>query len=195
MKRRHQMTRRAQRSLIFAPERTPILPRGAKSAALIAIAVIALDGVPKLVWAQDATWTPPNPGGNTDFNNHLNWTPEVVPTGTAFFGPVASDDAKGVFIFSPPALTPLTQFVFQADAANYSIGVFSGATLQFSGGGVQNLSGIEQIIVVETGGTINFTNSSTAGEATIGYSNRGGAIVFNGGWDASRLAETSGCGN
>jgi hypothetical protein len=149
------------------------LPRGARHAALIAIAVIALGGLPRLVWAQ--TWTPPSPGSNVDFNNPVNWTPVGVPTGTAFFGPVMDPDAKLVEIFST---TPLTQFQFQADAVNYSIGVFSGGTVQFSGGGLTNLSVITQEIIVEPGGTLSF-DDSTAGDTTIHYGNRGGTISFS----------------
>jgi fibronectin-binding autotransporter adhesin len=130
-----------------------------------------LDGLPRLVWAQ--TWTPPSPGSNVDFNNPVNWTPVGVPTGTAFFGPVTDPDAKLVEIFST---TPLTQFQFQADAVNYSIGVFSGGTLQFSGGGLTNLSAITQEIIVEPGGTLSF-NNSTAGDTTIHYG--GGTISFS----------------
>jgi outer membrane autotransporter protein len=48
-----------------------------------------------------------------------------------------------------------------------------------SGGVTQNLSGNNQVIVVLTRGTLNFSNSSTAGDPTIGYSNRGGTIIFN----------------
>jgi fibronectin-binding autotransporter adhesin len=84
-------------------------------------------------------------------------------------------DAKLVEIFST---TPLTQFQFQADAVNYSIGVFSGGTVQFSGGGLTNLSVITQEIIVEPGGTLSF-DDSTAGDTTIHYGNRGGTISFS----------------
>jgi outer membrane autotransporter protein len=78
------------------------------------------------------------------------------------------------------ANTTLGQFQFLAGAPSYSIGVLSPNTLELDGGGVtENLSGNNQVIVVLAGGTLLFANNSTAGDSTIGYSNRGGAIVFN----------------
>src|SRR6266545_4600238 len=41
---------------------------------------------------QDATWQ----GVGPDFNDSRNWSPPVVPTGTAFFGPAA---ATSLFFF------------------------------------------------------------------------------------------------
>jgi outer membrane autotransporter protein len=90
----------------------------------------------------------------------------------------ASDGNRPKHIFSP-ATNTLNQLQFLAGAPTYSIGVFG--TLNLVGGGVtENLSGNTQNIVVLSGGTLNFTNNSTAGDNTIHYGNRGGAIVFNG---------------
>ena len=190
--RRNQLRREAQPRVSFALERSSLafVIGGVSNrfvlGTICVATLFALNLVP--VWAQDATWAPPSPGSSVDFNNPVNWTPippspSGVPTGTAFFGSVVDPDAKLVEIFSTPALTQLTQFVFHTDAANYSIDVFSGATLQFSGGGVQNLSSpsVVQDIVVTSGGTINLTNGSTAGPNTVGYRNEGGTIVFSGG--------------
>ncbi|MBL6618291.1 MAG: autotransporter outer membrane beta-barrel domain-containing protein [Reyranella sp.] len=124
--------------------------------------------------AQNATWLGANPG-DTSFNTPGNWTPASVPTGTASFGPATVTNPN---IFGPTTNT-LNQFQFVAGAPAYSIGVFG--TLNLNNGGVTgNASGNAQNIIVLSGGTLNF-NSSTAGDNTISYGNRGGAIVFNGG--------------
>jgi hypothetical protein len=130
--------------------------------------------------AQNATWSA-NPAAGDNFNDPGNWVPNVVPgsqtnTGTASFGPTAPNGVSPL-IFSS---VTLNQFQFLNGAPSYSIGVFSG-TLNLVGGGVFNSSGMHQVIVVLPGGTLQFDNNSTAGDNTIGYSNRGGAIVFNNG--------------
>jgi outer membrane autotransporter protein len=65
-------------------------------------------------------------------------------------------------------------------APSYSIGVLGPNTLEFTNGGVVNDSTSNHVIAVLSGGTLIF-NNSTAGDTTIGYSNRGGAIAFNNG--------------
>ena len=180
MKRRGQLNRRAQRSDSSASKRSPFLPRGAKSAALIAIAVLALNGAPSPVWSQDATWSPPSAVGE-DFNDPGNWGPPPpgaagVPTGTAFFGPSLQDFPL------IEADTALNQIEFTSSApSSYTIGVgFVGpSTLTLSGPGVTNLSPVVQGIEVGSGGTLIFNSGSTAGDNNTHYTNLGGAIVFN----------------
>src|ERR1700722_11802105 len=110
--------------------------RGAGHAALFAIAVIALDGVPRLVWAQqDATWSPPAAGNN--FNDPGNWDPAVVPTRTASFG-LSSQTSPLV-----EADTSVDQIEFTSSATSsytIGIGVVGPATLILNGLGVTNLS-------------------------------------------------------
>ena len=180
MKRRGQLNWRARRRGSFAPERSPFLPRGARSAALIAIAVIALEGAPRLVWAQDATWLSSPP--NQDFNDAANWGPPPAlflapPAGIAFFGEL---DQTIPLI---EADTPLNQIRFTSSATSeYTIGVgFVGpATLTLNGPGVTNLSPVVQGIEVGSGGTLIFNNGSTAGDNNnTHYTNLAGAIVFN----------------
>jgi outer membrane autotransporter protein len=178
MKPRGQVNRQARWARL-APERSHLLSRGAKSAALIAIAVIALESVPRLVWAQDATWSPPSIVGE-DFNDPANWTPAEVPgsatnTGTASFGTSLQQ--------SPliEANTTLNEFQFLAGAPEYTIGVgFVGpTTLTLSDVGVTNSSLGPQGIEVGSGGTLIFSVGATAGDNNTHYTNLGGAIVFN----------------
>src|ERR1700733_2124082 len=179
MKPRGQVNRQAQRWAPLASERSHLLSRGAKSAALIAIAVIALEGAPKLVWAQDATWLSSPP--NQDFNDAANWGAPPAsfvapPTGIAFFG--ESDQTIPLI----EADTPLNQIQFTSSATSeYTIGVgFVGpATLTLNGPGVTNLSPVVQGIEVGSSGRLIFSGGATAGDNNTHYTNLGGAIVFN----------------
>ena len=155
--------------------------------------------------AQDATWltVPPTPLGN--FNTATNWTPNVVPgsitsTGTAFFGP---STVKSLTITAP---TTLGGFTFNAGAPAYSFSIpFPiGRTLTFSGAGIINNSSNAPSFSLASGSLLNFTNSSTAGNAiittavasnlnfggtssagTATITNNGGVIFFNNSSSAS----------
>jgi len=118
------------------------------------------------------TGLPPIAGDN--FNNPGNWVPAQVPTDTAFFGPTLPNGRSPLIM----ANTTLSQILFLASAPSYSIGVFGPNTLELISGGISNLSSNDQVIVVLSGGTLTFADDSTAGNNTIGYSNRGGAIVL-----------------
>ena len=88
MKRRGQLNRRAQRRGPFAPERSArALANGGVSNRFVLQTIclatlLALDVAP--AWAQDATWLE-NPSTES-FNDRINWTTGVVPTGAASFG-------------------------------------------------------------------------------------------------------------
>jgi outer membrane autotransporter protein len=151
------------------------------AASLLTSAVVMAAVATQPAHAQSATWsTAPVAGDN--FNNAANWVPATVPgsetnTGTASFGTTTADGDSPLIMSN----TTLTAFQFLSGAPSYSIGVIGPNTLTFVNGGVtQNLSGNDQVIVVTSGGTLAFDNS-TAGDNTIGYSNRGGAIEFNNG--------------
>ena len=154
------------------------LSRGAKSAALIAIAITVLSNVPRPVLAQNATWSPPTVVGE-DFNDPANWAPEVVPgsatnTGTASFG-TSLQEAPLI-----EANTTLNEFRFLAGVPEYTVGVgFVGVTtLTLNVVGVTNLSSNAQGIELGSSGTLIFGGGATAGDNTH-YTNLGGAILFN----------------
>jgi autotransporter-associated beta strand protein len=121
--------------------------------------------------AQISTWRL-NPAAGDNFNTATNWIPVGVPTGTALFGLTNGN----VPLIS--ANTTLNLILFGANAPSYSLGVFGPNTLELIGGGISNLSANHQVVVVLSGGTLAFGGSS-AGNDTIGYSNRGGTILFN----------------
>jgi autotransporter-associated beta strand protein len=148
--------------------------------------------------AQDATWLTVPPSALGNFNTASNWTPNVVPgsitsTGTAFFGPSA---VTSLTITAP---TTLSGFTFNAGAPAYFFSLPGiNSRLTFSGAGIINDSSNAPSFSLASGSFLNFTNSSTAGNAiittavasnlnfggtssagTATITNNGGAIFFN----------------
>jgi fibronectin-binding autotransporter adhesin len=122
--------------------------------------------------AQIAFWSF-NPVAGDDFNNRDNWFPPRVPTDIAIFGLTLPNGRSPLIL----ANTTLSQILFTG--SGYSIGVIGPNSLELTGGGFLNLSSNNQVVVVTSGGTLTFAGGSTAGNDTIGYSNRNGAIIFN----------------
>src|SRR3984885_7190488 len=178
MKPRGRANRQVQRWSQCAPERSFLgLVKGGASNRLVLSTffvgpLFALGLGP--VRGQDATWLP-SPSTES-FNDGVNWTTGVVPTGTAFFG------ESGQTAPLIEADTPLNQIQFTSYATSeYTIGVgFVGpATLTLSGPGITNLSSNPQGIELGSSGTLILNSGSTAGDNNTHYTNLGGAIVFN----------------
>ena len=178
MKPRGRANRQVQRWSQCAPERSFLgLVKGGASNRLVlstfyVATLFALGLAPAR--AQDATWLP-SPSTES-FNDGVNWTTGVVPTGTAFFG------ESGQTAPLIEADTPLNQIQFTSSATSeYTIGVgFVGpATLTLSGPGITNLSSNPQGIELGSSGTLILNSGSTAGDNNTHYTNLGGAIVFN----------------
>jgi autotransporter-associated beta strand protein len=127
--------------------------------------------------AQDATWNNPAtvPGpvvGTFDFNANLNWTPGMVPTGTAFFGASITPNIS----FSSAATT-IGGWTFNAGASNYTFTISpSPRALTFNGAGIVINGGSATI---NNDGFLTFGSLSTAGNATI-TNNAGGFLTFGG---------------
>jgi autotransporter-associated beta strand protein len=135
-------------------------------AALLACSVVIAAALP--AGAQDATWNA-SPGSSL-YDAFANWTPPVVPAGTAFFG------ASNTTSLSFQDDATVGGWTFKADASAYSFNnshnlVFNGAGIVINGGSVA--------IVNNNGGTTTFNNSSTAGNAAI-TTNSGGGVFFAG---------------
>jgi outer membrane autotransporter protein len=113
--------------------------------------------------AQDATWLA-NPFDG-EFNRAANWTPATVPTGTAFFGPSTRTNV----VFSAPNTT-VDGLTFNANAPKYTF--FDDKNVTLTGAGITNNSANISSFSVGSfsGGTLNFRNASTAGNAEIGSS-------------------------
>jgi autotransporter-associated beta strand protein len=110
---------------------------------------------------QDATWL----GGGPDFSDLQHWSPQVVPTGTAFFGPSGS---TSLFFFQT---TNVGGFTFNAGAPNYSFNFDVPGrpnSLTFTGAGIlNNSSSIPRFSLTESNALLSFRNSSTAANASI----------------------------
>jgi autotransporter-associated beta strand protein len=115
------------------------------------------------VFAGSATWS--SNATNGDWNNPANWTPPTVPNDpndTATFG---FSNTTALFTFGDAEVDSI---VFNADASAFTITAQHDFTLTISGTGIAVNSVVAQTFVA-TGdlygshGTINFTNSATAG--------------------------------
>jgi autotransporter-associated beta strand protein len=137
--------------------------------------------------AQDATWVGGKGVGPPSFVNAYelpaNWTPDIVPTGTAFFG--ASPNTN-IFINNSASVGSWT---FNAGASAYTFSntssfiTFTGAGIVVNGGSITYESqgpglGIANGLIFENastagsasiynGSSLAFTNSSTAGGSNI----------------------------
>ena len=145
-------------------------------AARIAIPVIVLSGVSGVAFAQDATWV----GATSDWNTPGNWSPNVVPTGTATFNastPTSITTSAASTIqtlsFNAPGytLTPATFSDFSITGSGIQATPTNAPTLDRGGGaGVffanSSTAGPSFINAFNTG-AISFQNTSTAGSATI----------------------------
>jgi autotransporter-associated beta strand protein len=156
-----------------------------------------------LIWAApvaaapvaDATWS--TTPGSGDFNTATNWTPAFVPNGTAFFG------TSTITSLSLSTNTQLGGFTFNPGASAYS---FSNSwTLVFRGGAGIVINGGSVAFSNNAGGTLQFSDSSTAGSAVIinnannGHglnftdtSTAGNAVITNSGTATFQGAATAG---
>ncbi|MBR0872064.1 autotransporter domain-containing protein [Bradyrhizobium tropiciagri] len=132
--------------------------------------------------AQDATWVGGSPSpANSDYLSGANWTPSIVPTGTATFG--ASPNSN----ISINSFTSVGGWTLNPGASNYgfTIGAFGGLT--FTGTGITVNGGSASIT---NNLSLEFHNSSTAGAASItnnfsllfyDHSSAGSASIINSG--------------
>lgn len=128
-------------------------------AALLASSALVAAALPAA--AQDATWllnaTVAGPvAGTFDFNAAANWSPATVPTGTAFFG------TSNTTALSFSTDTTIGGWTFNAGAPAYTF--TNGRILTFDGAGIIINGGSASITNKRT---LRFTNSSSAGSASI----------------------------
>lgn len=116
----------------------------------------------------NATWKK-NPGSN-DFNTATNWTPAVVPDGTATFG------ASSVRDLIIPDGAVVRGWTLNAQAGTYTFLQGVGHSLEFDGAGIAIQHGSA---TVTDDGSIFFDNSSSAGKAHITVNAADAELVFN----------------
>jgi outer membrane autotransporter protein len=128
------------------------------STALIIAADLGLGVTPGQ--AQSATWA----GPGDDWDTATNWSPPTsVPSTTAIFAGATPTSIT----FSATATTINTiQFNAGAPAYTFTLGTIT-QSLSVAGTGIVNNSSNAPTFVEDSGGTLNFQNSSTAGNATI----------------------------
>ncbi len=127
-------------------------------------------------FAGSATWDL-NPGSG-DWNTATNWTPAIVPNGTADTATFGSSNTTSVSI---SANTEVNGITFTAAATSpYTITARSGVLVSLSGAGITNNSGTTQNFVAAPSGSGNaltflFKNSAAAGAGTF-FTTSGGTV-------------------
>lgn len=134
------------------------------------------------IHAGSATWNLSPSSG--DWNTAANWTPATVPNGsadTATFGVSNTTDV------SLSGSVELNGIIFGSGASPYTFATSQTIGFTVSGAGIANNSGAIQNFInhgtvnIFPPGSINFTNSSTAGSQTT-FTNEGdGAAGFSAG--------------
>jgi autotransporter-associated beta strand protein len=141
---------------------------------------IALFVAPMATFAASAQWD--SAPASDDWNTALNWTPAAVPNGSS---DTATFDLSDITNVSISADTEVDGIVFNSGASAYTITVAPAFTLTISGVGVVNNSGGTQNFVTNgatdsnsIGGIIDFSNTSSAGDAvfTINAAGAAGAV-------------------
>ena len=127
----------------------------------------------------DVTWS--NNPVSGDWNDPLNWTPQIVPNGQLA---KATFNTSTITDISLSDTTVVKEIVFNPGASAFTITIPGQKTLAFNGAGVTNNSAQEQNFVV-TNGVIKFQGSATAGSNVV-YS-CDGTIHF---YDSSNSGES-----
>jgi fibronectin-binding autotransporter adhesin len=124
-----------------------------------------------------ATWI----GADGVYHTSANWTPADVPDSVGETAVFANTGAISVNITTGVGVGG---FTFNAGAPTYTISASGGATLAFYGAGIVNNSGVTQNVSISGGGQLQFSNSSSAGDAHLS----GGNILFS---DTSTAGSTT----
>jgi hypothetical protein len=145
----------------------------ARNSGLLTAALLASVSVGSVA-AHAQTWS----GPGSDWNTNTNWTPHTVPTGTAIF-----TGANPTTVTFDPTTTSIGTIQFNAGAAAYTFNAesttqFLDFTLNVTGTGIVNNSSNTQTfnLTSNTGSnaTLNFNNSSTAGNSHLFLFTHGG---------------------
>jgi hypothetical protein len=150
-----------------------------KTPILAAIRCSLMFVIPTVTYAISAQWDLDPTSG--DWNTAANWTPNEVPDGPSDIATFGLSKTTDVSI---SANTEVNSIIFTPAATNpYTITASPGLTLTISGVGITNNSGITQHFAVRDpnfeGTQMRFTNSASAGNASIVTGTAGSINFFN----------------
>src|SRR6266849_10247177 len=120
----------------------------------------------KSSFAGSATWSASPATGN--WSTPGNWTPATVPNGPNDTATFATSNIRFV---APEGATEVNGIVFNPGASRFTIALLT-TTLTISGVGITNNSGITQNFAPGPG-AISFTNSATAGGSNVVFTDAG----------------------
>ena len=121
-------------------------------------------------FAGSATWS--NNPSSGDWNDAANWNPNTIPNGTSDIATFGASDLTDVF--NTNVIVNLDSLVFNPGAPSYTISAYLD-NIELHGAGIVNNSGKTQAFVA---GTFLFFNGATAGDMT-NFSNVGGYVSFS----------------
>ena len=172
-----------------------VFRRRARGPLLGSIAALLLGSAAPLFAAfvpvgSSGTWLQ-NPGSN-DWNTGTNWSGNAVPTVTANFA------TSSITTVTLSANATVNNIVFSPGASVFTIAALNGATLTINGAGINNSSGVMQILVSgpNTSGIssqITFSGSASAG-SNISI-NSDGALASGGFAGATNFTGNSSAGS
>jgi hypothetical protein len=142
---------------------------------LLAIATLLLLPMQSAIFAGSGTWL--SMPGSGDWNLGTNWSSGTVPNGSSDTATFAVSNQTAVDI---SAITTVDGITFNSGASAFTITVNPVITLNISGTGITNSSGITQNFVTAVGGGIAFTNNATAGSMTSFTNNGSTSGVLSG---------------
>jgi hypothetical protein len=176
-------------------------PKKPHTSLLLATATLLLLSMQCGTFADDASWISL---GSTDWNTNGNWLTD--PAGGGYPGTTAGNTATfrdlstvtSLFVSATPANSIAAITFTNAETHSFTITVNPTRTLTISGTGITNNSVTTQNFVTTVDGsgnfgTINFTNSATAGSMTA-FTNNGGT-VFGAGGGNTQFFDTSTAGS
>src|SRR5713101_4525053 len=123
-------------------------------------------------FAGSATWLANPATGN--WSTASNWTPATVPDGPTDTATFATSNIRFV---APEGATEVNGIVFNPGASRFTIALLT-TTLTISGVGITNNSGITQNFAPGPG-AIDFMNSATAGGSNVAFTDAGTVQFFN----------------
>lgn len=147
----------------------------ARRSLLFAAPLLLLLAVLSTTFAGSATWK--SAPATSDWNSAGNWTAGGPPNGPADTASFVTSTRTALSI---SANTQVNNILFNVGASAFTITATTPLTLTISGAAITNNSGVIQKFVITDDGAgnhafIKFTNSATAGSATL-FTNNGGVV-------------------